>query len=145
MRPLHQRDPGVVGAALTDDRVTCGLIADGTHVHPLLVALTLRSKPGHVALVSDVVSGGGGAVATLADGTIAGSHIALDEGVRVAVGQGIEPAGAVAAASRVPAALLGEPYGTLDPGAPADFVVLDESLRPTATYVGGELVWSADA
>jgi N-acetylglucosamine-6-phosphate deacetylase len=141
MRPLHHRDPGVITAALIDDRLTCGLIGDGEHVHPSLVCFTLRARAGLVALVSDVVAGAGERVLRLDDGTLSGSLVALDEGVRVAVGTGIDATRAVAAASSVPAALLGEPHGRLDPGCPADFVVMDEELHPRATYMGGELVW----
>jgi N-acetylglucosamine-6-phosphate deacetylase len=143
MRPLHHRDPGVVTAALIDDRITCGLIADAAHVHPALVGFTLRTRAGHVALVSDVVSGDGERAARLADGTLAGSLVALDEGVRVAVDAGIDLDAAVAAATQTPADLLGERLGRLEPSSAADFVVLDDDLTPTATYVGGELVWSA--
>jgi N-acetylglucosamine-6-phosphate deacetylase len=143
MRPLHHRDPGVVTAALVDDRITCGLIGDGAHVHPALMAFTLRTRPGHVALVSDVVSGSGDRVARLADGTLMGSLVAVDESIRVAVAAGVGLAPAVAAATRTPALVLGEPVGRLEPGCLADFVVLDEALRPTATYVGGELLWAA--
>ena len=146
MRPLHHRDPGVVTAAFTDDRVTCGLIADGEHVHPSLVGFTLRTCGDHVALVSDVVSGPDGQrTARLPDGTLSGSLVALDEGVRVAVSAGVPLETAVAAATRVPADALGESIGGLEPGRRADFVVLDDELRPTATYVGGELVWALDA
>jgi N-acetylglucosamine-6-phosphate deacetylase len=145
MRPLHHREPGIIGAALADDRVTCGLIGDGTHVHPSLVAFTLRARPNNVALVSDVVSGEGDKVAKLPDGTIAGSLCALDEGIRVAAAAGAEVATVIAAATRTPSSLMGEPCGRLEPGAPADFVVLANDLRPTATYVGGKLVWSAHA
>jgi len=144
MRPLHHRDPGVVTAALTDDRITCGLIADGEHVHPALVGFTLRSRAGHVAMVSDVVAGDGGRTARLPDGTLAGSLVALDEGVRVAVQAGADLVTVVTAATSTPGRLLGSDVGRLEPGSRADFVVLDETLHPTATYVGGELVW-ADA
>ena len=142
MRPIHHRDPGVVAAALTDDRVTCGLIGDAAHVHPVLVGFTLRACAGRIALVSDVVAGRGERVVRLKDGTLAGSLMPLDEGVRVATRAGIDIADAVAAASSVAATLLGEPCGRLEPGAPADFVVLDDDLVPAATYMGGELVWA---
>jgi N-acetylglucosamine-6-phosphate deacetylase len=143
MRPLHHRDPGVVTAALIDDRVTCGLIADGEHVHPALVAFTLRTRAGHVALVSDAVSGDGARAARLRDGTLAGSLVALDEGVRVAVEAGVELGTAITAATQAPADLAGERMGRLESGYSADFVVLDNDLAPGATYIGGELVWSA--
>jgi N-acetylglucosamine-6-phosphate deacetylase len=146
MRPLHHRDPGVVTAALVDDRITCGLIADGEHVHPTLVGFTLRSRDGHAALVSDVVAGPPGQrTARLGDGTLAGSLVALDEGVRVAVSAGVDLVTAVTAATATPAALLGEPIGCLSDGCRADFVVLDDDLHPTATYMGGELVWARNS
>lgn len=143
MRPLHQREPGVIGAILSDERIVAGLIADGLHVHPALVALAFRSKPDRIALVSDAVPGAGTGAAQLADGTLAGSLTPLCDGVRVAVAAGVELAAALRAASSTPATLVGEHYGRLAPGAPADFVVLDGDLRPTATYLAGELAWSA--
>ncbi len=142
MRPLHHRDPGVVTAALVDDRITCGLISDGEHVHSALVGFILRSRAGHVAMVSDVVAGSGDRVARLPDGTLAGSLVALDDGLRVAVAAGVDLATAVTAATATPALLLGDDVGRLEPGCRADFVVLDDTLRPKATYVGGELVWA---
>jgi len=142
MRPLHHRDPGVVTAALIDDRITCGLIADGEHLHPALVGFTLRSRPGHVAMVSDVVAGAGSRTARLPDGTLAGSLVALDEGMRVAVEAGAELRSALTAATSTPGRLLGEQVGRLAPGYRADFVVLDDALHPKATYVGAELVWA---
>jgi N-acetylglucosamine-6-phosphate deacetylase len=143
MRPLHQREPGVIGAILSDERVVAGLIADGTHVHPTLVAIAFRTKPGRIALVSDAVPGHGGGAAQLPDGTLAGSLTPLCAGVRVAAAAGVELAAALRAATSTPATLVGEPYGRLIPGAPADFVVLDDDLRPTATYLAGELAWSS--
>ena len=144
MRPLHHRDPGVVTAALVDDRISCGLIADGEHVHPALVRFTMDNRAGRIALVSDMVSGEGTRAARLEDGTLAGSLVALDEGVRVAVGAGVGLDAAVAAATLVPANILGERRGRLERGFAADFVVLDEDLVPAATYIGGELVWSQE-
>ena len=45
MTPLASRAPGVVGAALADDRVRCGVIADGLHVDPVSLAAAWRAKP----------------------------------------------------------------------------------------------------
>lgn len=55
MRPLHHREPGVVGAVLTDDRVTCEVIADGAHLHPATLDLIRRATGGglRIAFVSD--------------------------------------------------------------------------------------------
>lgn len=144
MRPLHHREPGVIAAALVDERIVAGLIADGVHLHPASIGLVLRIKHHQVALVSDVVPGEveAGSAARLEDGTLAGSLSGLDEGVRVAFGTGCSLTDSVTAATRTPAALLGEPCGRLAPGAPADLVVMSSDLRPQATYIGGELAWS---
>jgi N-acetylglucosamine-6-phosphate deacetylase len=53
MGPLHQRDPGVAGHALADDRLTCDLICDGEHVHPRMVKLAARAKGEGLVLISD--------------------------------------------------------------------------------------------
>ncbi len=69
MRPLHHRDPGVVGAVLADPRVTAELIADGTHVHPaaLRVAWNAKGADG-LALVSDALRPTGLPAAAAPDG-----------------------------------------------------------------------------
>ena len=54
MSALHHRDPGLVGAALDDDRLTPTLIADGVHVHPAALRLAVACKQ-QIALVSDAV------------------------------------------------------------------------------------------
>lgn len=145
MRPMHHRDPGVIGAVLTDPHVVAGVIADGIHLHPATVALVFRAKPERVALVSDVVAGETSAarIATLTDGTLAGSLAGLWEGVAATVEMGVMLSDAVQAATLTPAELLHVKLGTLTPGSAADFAVLDDRLRPQATYMGGERVWSA--
>ena len=60
MSQLDSRAPGAVGAALVDERVTVGLIADGIHTHPANLALTARAKGiGGIALVSDMMAAAG--------------------------------------------------------------------------------------
>ncbi len=44
MRVWHQREPGIVGAALADPRLSCEIIADGVHVHPLNVRIAFQQK-----------------------------------------------------------------------------------------------------
>src|SRR3954451_11947792 len=57
MAPLHHRQPGLVGAALTDERVTVSLITDLVHVHPAAISLVFRAKRApRVALVTDAVA-----------------------------------------------------------------------------------------
>jgi len=53
MGPLHQREPGVAGHALADDRLSCDLICDGEHVHPRMVKLAARAKGKGLVLITD--------------------------------------------------------------------------------------------
>jgi N-acetylglucosamine-6-phosphate deacetylase len=158
MAPLHHREPGLAGVALSDERVHVGLIPDGIHVHPSLVAVAQRAVRERLTIVSDAVAAlgmpagpqafgrtevhVGDAGVRLADGTLAGSNLGLDQGVRNLVAfSRCSSAQGVDAASGAPARLLGDPHrGHLGPGARADLVVLTEDLRLVATYVGGELV-----
>jgi N-acetylglucosamine-6-phosphate deacetylase len=151
MAPLHHREPGLAGVALSDQRLRVGLIPDGIHVHPAAVAVAQRALGPRLTLVTDAVSALGLTATSseggvrLADGTLAGSDLAMDQGVRNLVDfSGCTPAEAVHAASTAPAAVLGDATrGTLAPGARADLLVLTPDLRLLSTYVGGELVHDA--
>ena len=60
MRPFAHRDPGILGAILTDDRVLAEVIADGVHVAAPALRLLMRCKsPSRIALVTDGVSATG--------------------------------------------------------------------------------------
>ncbi len=157
MPPLHHRAPGPIGAVLADGRAYAELIADGVHVDPLLIAPLVRIFGRRLLFVSDAIALAGfgdgttrigplevtvrGREARLADGTLAGSVTPLDEAVSVAVGAGVPLPRALAAASEVPARLLGlGRVGALRPGARADFVVVDEAGQRRQVVLGGEAV-----
>ncbi|MFA5785811.1 MAG: amidohydrolase family protein, partial [Actinomycetota bacterium] len=155
MKPLHHRDPGLVGAALDDDRLTPGVIADLIHVHPAALRVVFARKP-NVALVSDSVGIKAPELAEmkiayvdgaprLADGTLAGSTLTLDVAVRNVVSLGVPLERAVDMATRVPADLIGaHDRGRLDPGARADLVLLDSrELTVRAVWLGGHLVFGS--
>lgn len=125
MPPLGHREPGLVGAALADERVTICLIPDGLHVHPAMCALVRRAVgPERLAIVTDAIAGLGmppgryrlaeldcivdGESARLAGGGLAGSVLGMDRGVsNLAAFAGITEADAALAATVVPARLLG--------------------------------------
>jgi N-acetylglucosamine-6-phosphate deacetylase len=161
-RPFHHREPGVTGQALTDHRLTCGLIADPSHVSPVTCALAFAAAPGRICLVTDAVAAagmppgeylfGGRRIAVagagrdraprLADGTLAGSVLRMDEAVANTVTAGVALPAAVAAATRIPADLIGRSdLGRLAPAAAADLTWLGDDLRARATWVAGELVY----
>lgn len=160
MSALHHRAPGMVGAALENTEVWCGLIADGFHFHPALLRIVLRSRPlDRFVLVTDAMSCVGSDITQFdldgrtiyvgegrcvdAQGTLAGASLDMAAAVRntVAMG-GISLAQAVDMASRSPAAFLGlgDQRGAIAPGLVADFVQLDAAQRPVATWIGGQRV-----
>jgi N-acetylglucosamine-6-phosphate deacetylase len=159
MAPLGHREPGLPGAALADDRVAVGLIADGVHVHPAVVEVAWRAAgAARVALVSDAIAALGmphgtyplgatdvevdGPVAR-ADGRLAGSLLSMDAAVRNLVRFAVAtPAQAIASATVVPTRILarGRGRGAASRRANGDLVLLDRDLRVVATLVHGEVV-----
>jgi N-acetylglucosamine-6-phosphate deacetylase len=160
MRPLAHREPGTVGALLTDDRIKAGIIADGVHVHEAALRLAHRARGSEgLILVTDAMQAAGmppgdyelggrtvhledGAV-RLADGTLAGSALTMDEAVRNAVRfLGVTLAQAVRMATETPAAALNlDGKGKIAVGCDADFVLLDAEGTVLETIVAGETVY----
>lgn len=155
MRRFQPRDPGVAGAALTRPDVIVQMILDGHHLADETALLTWASAPGRVALVTDATAGAaaprgtysiGGIEIVVADGVprrpdgvLAGTVLTMIEAVRNLHALGVDVPQAVAAASAVPARILGRPeLGRLAPGLPADVVVLDDRLEVAHVLVGGE-------
>lgn len=159
MSQLQNREPGLVGAALSLGTLSAGLIADAVHVHPQAMATALRAKqgPGALYLVSDAMATAGSDIAgfylngrwiarcdnrlTLADGTLAGAHLDLTTAIRNLVDlAGAAPEQAFAMATSVPATLIGQApaYGHLAAGARADFVHLSRDQTLSQVWQNGE-------
>jgi len=157
MSPLAARAPGAVGAALDDDGLWLGIIADGHHVHPACLRLTHRAKPpGRMILVSDAMATVGGEADSFelygetitardgrlvnADGRLAGSAIALIDAVRFAVtGAGLPLEECLRMASLYPAAVLGleREVGRIAPGYRADLVHFTDDFTVRNVWVAG--------
>ena len=159
MPGLHHREPGPVGAALADPRVTLELVLDGVHVHPVVARLLMAGAPGRVALVTDAMAAAGGADgahrigaldvtvrggrAVLAGtGTIAGSTLTQDAALRHALAAGVDESDAVAALTAVPARALGlgDRLGRLATGYAADVVALGPDRSVTSVWAAGQRV-----
>lgn len=158
MSPLGSREPGVVGAALESDRTWCGIIVDGHHVSVPTLKLAFRCKPAdRFMLVTDAMPSVGSDRTEFelqgrrivvrdgqcvdASGTLAGSHLDMASAVRNAIRMLDLPlTDALAMASTVPATFLGlgAQLGTIAPGSRADLLTLDDELRVTASWIGGE-------
>jgi N-acetylglucosamine-6-phosphate deacetylase len=166
MSPFHHRDPGAVGAALTSPHVRCELICDGVHVHEGAAQLLWQVKGrSGVMLITDAMRATGmpdgeyalggliavkqGDSATLADGTLAGSVLTFDRGLRmfrrVIDPNGTKPdllADLVAVSSANAAQAIGAESGIYY-HSPADLVILDADWQVQYTIVGGEIVYDA--
>lgn len=155
MRPLDHRSPGILGAVLTDRRVSADIIADGVHLDPAVVKLFAGAKgPEQTVLITDAISATGmpdgryrlGSFEVdvcdgkcMADGKLAGSVLTLDRAVRnLARFAEWDLPRAVTAASRNPARVARiANKGVLAAGADADFVVLSTGGEVLRTFIGG--------
>lgn len=157
MRPLDHREPGIVGTALCDERLTADIIADGVHVAASLVELFLNAKgPERAVLITDATSATGmgdgrfrlgtmevevSGVRCTRNGKLAGSVLTLDRAVCNAMtfaGCELEQAIRLATINAARAAALD--VGYLKSASNADFVVLTPAGEVVETICGGDIV-----
>ena len=161
MRGLHHREPGVVGAALISPELTVEVIADGIHIHPIVLKILTKIKEAEkVVLITDTIRatglkegtydlGGQEVIVTegqarLKDGTLAGSVLTMDKAVKNMVNKiGIQLPKAIQMASFNPAKSIGidDKKGSLEPGKDADIVILNKNLETELTIVAGKVVY----
>jgi N-acetylglucosamine-6-phosphate deacetylase len=157
MGPMHHREPGLVGAALTHPQLYPAVIADGVHVHP--AALTLVCRSPNAYLVSDRVAPAGmastsamplfGGLITnatvsadavrLPNGTLAGATASILDGLRLLSQDSlIDRAAFPRLSSGAAAELLGlSDRARLQPRARADLLLLDRDFRLKAVFLAG--------
>ena len=160
MTGLQHRDPGVVGAALAHADYA-EIIVDFLHVHPGAIRTALRAIP-KLYCVTDGTAGAGmpdgtyhlgtqtvfkrGAGVRLADGTLAGSTLTLDDALRNLVSLGLPLEEASRRTSSYAADYLGlEDRGRIRAGCWAELVVMTTALRIQDVFVEGERIDLADA
>ena len=153
--PLHHREPGVPGAALTDDRLYCEMICDGIHLHRDAVRLLARCKgPARAVAITDAMEAAGlpdgeyalggqkvyvhSGEARLADGTLAGSVLTMPKALENLIHLfGIRPEEACAMCTCTPADSIGEKKaGRIVPGAPAVLTRWSRDWRMTGVLTG---------
>ena len=159
MTPLNHRQPGLAAAVLDREEITTEVVCDAVHVHPSMVRLARIAKtPSGFMAITDGTAGSGmprgtqtaiggrritvGDIASLDDGTIAGSVLTMDQAfaklVRV---MGVSILDAATVCATTPARALGlKDTGFVAKDAIADLAVLDYDFRVTHTFIGGNLV-----
>ncbi len=160
MSPLHHRNPGMVGAALTLENVFAELICDGHHVHPVAADIVMRSRGTEsVALITDCMMAGGmpeghyklgdfdvtvdSGTAKLRSGNLAGSILQLKDAVKNVIDWKIAtPFEALQMATLVPAKSVGidDVCGKIEVGRFADLTILDKNYDIEAVYLNGDLI-----
>ncbi|WP_299265869.1 N-acetylglucosamine-6-phosphate deacetylase [uncultured Psychrosphaera sp.] len=159
MSGLQARAPGLIGAALDDERITAGLIVDLLHVHETNCRLAFKAKSAKgVMLVTDAMAHVGsdlmslpwldstitrvGDKLTTPDGTLAGSCLDMMAAVRNSQQVlGIPLEDVLHSATQVPAKFLGlNDIGHLNVGAKADFLVINDNMQIEQVYQSGRLI-----
>ena len=162
MSALAHRNPGVVGAALASENVSVEVIADTFHINPGLYSIVAKVKGDKMVLITDCTRGGGmpdgeytlggqpiflkGIECRLADGTIAGSVLKLNNAVKNVLDHTTLPVNEVfKMASLNPASAIGfdSRIGSLEAGKDADIIIVDEAINVQRTIKKGRTIYVA--
>jgi N-acetylglucosamine-6-phosphate deacetylase len=164
MSQIGNREPGMVGAAIDDGRLSAGLIADGIHVDPAAIGIAVRAKisPANIFLVTDAMATIGTDMTsftlngrtiyrkdgrlTLDDGTLAGADLDMISAVRFMRRTiGLDLDDALKMASLYPAGAIGQAnrFGRFVQGAAANLVALSDKLDVAGVWIDGEQVFAA--
>jgi N-acetylglucosamine-6-phosphate deacetylase len=160
MRPFEHREPGIVGAALSEPRLMVEIIADGLHIHPISARIVIQARGAqHVVLISDAIRGaslpygcyrmGGQDIwtsekgARTAEGRLAGSLLTLETALRNVISWTDLPlheAMAMASLNQARELGLDGRLGSVAVGKDASLAICSANLDVLATFVGGRLV-----
>lgn len=162
MTGIHHRELGVAGWSLTNEKMSCEIIADGIHVHPEMLKFAYKNKTAEkLALVSDSVkmAGLGDGVYDLWNekiavengktrnekGGIAGSVITMLDAVKMMLSLDIAIEEVSKMASFAPAKVLGieRAYGSIEKGKRGDLVIIDTKGNIKRTIIGGQTAFEA--
>ena len=162
MSALAHRNPGVVGAALASENVSVEVIADTFHINPGLYSIVAKVKGDKMVLITDCTRAGGmpdgeyelggqpiflkGIECRLADGTIAGSVLKLNNAVKNVLDHTDLPANAVfnmASLNPAKAIRCADRIGSLEEGKDADIIITDDNINIIRTIKKGKTIYEA--
>lgn len=158
---LHHREPGTVGAVMTMSEISCELIADTIHVHPVAMDILYRTKGRDgIILISDAIRSAGmpdgeyaidertvwvtDGVVRLKDGTLAGSTLTMDRALHnflCATNKPIEKLWQTGSLNAAQAINISDRKGSLEIGKDADLVIVDKDINVMLTMVAGKIVY----
>ncbi|WP_414698522.1 N-acetylglucosamine-6-phosphate deacetylase [Peptacetobacter sp. AB845] len=162
MSPLTHREPGMVGAAMELKNTFAELICDGHHVSPVAANIMMNAKTReNIVLITDCMRAGAmedgqytlgefdviveNGTARLLTGSLAGSVLSMNNAIKNVVDWNIatlEEAIKMASYNPAVSCNIDDKCGSIKPGLPADFVVIDDSLNVYNTYLDGVCKYS---
>lgn len=162
MREFSHREPGIIGAALTDERVVCEMICDGIHLSPAAMKIVVKMKDkDRIILISDAMMAAGlkdgvytlgvqtvyvkDGVARLAEGNLAGSTLTLNRAVYNMVHFcGVKLEDAVRMATLNPAKAIGldKKKGSIEIGKDADLIMFNRDIKVGLAMIGGKIMFN---
>lgn len=162
MSPLTHREPGMVGAAMEIKNTFAELICDGHHVSPVAANIMMNAKTReNIVLITDCMRAGAmedgqytlgefdviveNGTARLLTGSLAGSVLSMNNAIKNVVDWNIatlEEAIKMASYNPAVSCNIDDKCGSIKPGLPADFVVIDDSLNVYNTYLDGVCKYS---
>lgn len=166
MRGLHHREPGTLGAVLTDDRIYCEIIADGEHVHPAAINLMLRAKPlDKVIIITDAIEAAGmpdgnyqlgGLAVTVSNGTarlteggaLAGSSLTMNRAIRYMAEYtdlSLNQISRMASGNPARELRIFDQTGSIEEGKQADLVWLDNEYNVQQTWSKGRSIFDLNS
>jgi N-acetylglucosamine-6-phosphate deacetylase len=161
MTGLHHRDPGTLGAVMESPYVRCEIIADTVHVHPTAVDILWRVKGDkRLILITDAIRAAGmpdgdyqvdertftvrDGVAKLPDGTLSGSVLTFDKGMRNFLritGAPIERVWQIASLNPAESAAISHRKGSIEIGKDADLIIVDDEITVETTIIMGQIAY----
>ncbi len=157
MNGLHHREPGVIGAFF-DSQAVAEMICDGIHINDAILRMMFNCYNERIAIISDSMAATGltdgefklgnlnvyvkSGIATLEDGTLAGSAMNLMQMVKHLIHIGVKPESAIRSATIIPAKSVNidDTCGIIDIGRNADIVILDKDFNTDKIIFNGEFI-----